>query len=82
MASVVMGMSVGSLLLVIVFIILLTYCVVGVLFNKAVIGGCGLELIPNSMFWMSLPGHIKDGVLFFAGLFCRSRAETTIYRQL
>jgi len=40
------------------------YLVAGVLFNKFKRGLTGVELVPNVTFWSSIPGLVKDGVMF------------------
>jgi len=52
-----------------IFIIILIgsafiYLVAGVAVKKFVFHAEGIELIPNAMFWIALPGLVKDGNLF------------------
>jgi len=52
-----------------IFIIILAgsafiYLVAGVAVKKFVFHAEGIELIPNAMFWIALPGLVKDGNLF------------------
>jgi len=52
-----------------IFIIILAgsafiYLIAGVAVKKFVFHAEGIELIPNAMFWIALPGLVKDGNLF------------------
>jgi hypothetical protein len=38
---------------------------VGWIYNWKVLGKEGQDRIPNNEFWSSLPGLVKDGILFF-----------------
>ncbi|XP_078376511.1 uncharacterized protein LOC144659862 [Oculina patagonica] len=62
------GLSVGSILLIIFFPLLLMYFIVGVLINRF---GRGIEsmpeLIPNHSFWTDFPFLVKDGAVFTCG---------------
>jgi len=58
------GLSGGSILLIILLVVAVVYLVAGVLFNKFKRQASGIELIPNVGFWTSLPGLVKDGVMF------------------
>jgi 1,2-dihydroxy-3-keto-5-methylthiopentene dioxygenase len=58
------GLSGGSILLIILLVVAVVYLVAGVLFNKFKRQATGIELIPNVGFWTSLPGLVKDGVMF------------------
>jgi len=40
------------------------YFVVGILFLKFARNASGVEMIPQHDFWFSLPGLVKDGVMF------------------
>ncbi|KAH9524733.1 hypothetical protein Btru_027646 [Bulinus truncatus] len=76
------GLSVGSVLVILFFVLLLIYLVGGVLFLKYVRKAEGIEVIPNVEFWKDLPSLIKDGILFtFRGLeifiqFCMNASRT------
>ncbi|XP_076437068.1 cation-dependent mannose-6-phosphate receptor-like [Babylonia areolata] len=58
------GISVGSVLLIVFFSLLIVYVVAGVLYMKFVKKSEGKELIPNHSFWTALPGLVKDGALY------------------
>ncbi|XP_063916028.1 uncharacterized protein LOC135132039 [Zophobas morio] len=70
------GMSTGSVFLLIFFISVVVYLVGGCLILYFIRGARGLEMIPNIDFWRSLPGLMKDGIIFlFSG--CSPTAITT-----
>jgi len=56
--------SVGSILLIIFFCLLVLYVVVGLLVNKFYFKKEGLDIIPQKDFWFALPFLVKDGVMF------------------
>ncbi|XP_060076813.1 uncharacterized protein LOC132556417 [Ylistrum balloti] len=58
------GLSVGSVLLIIFFMLLLVYIIGGILFMRYVRKAQGVEMIPNRELWAELPLLIKDGILF------------------
>ncbi|XP_053373167.1 cation-dependent mannose-6-phosphate receptor-like [Mercenaria mercenaria] len=70
--------STGSVLLIIFFVFLAIYFIAGILFLKSARGATGTELIPNYDFWTSLPGYIKDGVMFT----CRGCKTESSYSQI
>ncbi|PFX22041.1 Cation-dependent mannose-6-phosphate receptor [Stylophora pistillata] len=59
------GLSVGSVLLIIFFPLVLAYIIIGVLINRY---GRGIEsipeLLPNHSFWADFPFLVKDGIVF------------------
>ncbi|XP_031571459.1 uncharacterized protein LOC116305648 [Actinia tenebrosa] len=61
------GPSVGSILLIIFFSLLVMYFVLGIVVNKYAIHKEGSDVIPNRSFWSDLPFLIKDGCVFFGG---------------
>eukprot|EP01098_Paradermamoeba_levis_P013302 TRINITY_DN603_c0_g1_i2.p1 TRINITY_DN603_c0_g1~~TRINITY_DN603_c0_g1_i2.p1 ORF type:complete len:250 (+),score=50.39 TRINITY_DN603_c0_g1_i2:69-818(+) len=61
------GLSGGSIFMILVTCLLFVYCVGGVLFLKFQRQAEGLDVIPNKEFWFSLPGLVKDGVVFSWG---------------
>ncbi|EFA08006.1 uncharacterized protein LOC103314060 [Tribolium castaneum] len=70
------GLSTGSVLLLIFFISFGAYFVGGILILYFMRGARGLETIPNVDFWRSLPGLVKDGIIFlFSG--CSASSITT-----
>ncbi|XP_058969878.2 cation-dependent mannose-6-phosphate receptor [Pocillopora verrucosa] len=62
------GLSVGSILLIIFFPLVLMYIIIGVLINRY---GRGVEsmpeLLPNHSFWADFPFLVKDGIVFTGG---------------
>jgi len=72
------GLSVGSILLIIVLCLLVVYFVAGVLFNKFKRQLTGVEIIPNVTFWTSIPGLVKDGVMFLVNKVRNRGGYTTV----
>ncbi|XP_076373653.1 cation-dependent mannose-6-phosphate receptor-like [Tachypleus tridentatus] len=63
--------SIGSVLLIIFFVLLLVYLLIGMTFNYGK-GARGVELIPNYEFWCELPAYVIEGWMFFCRLItCR-----------
>lgn len=58
------GISPGTILIIIFFSVLVVYLIAGVAFNKYHRQNTGKEIVPNVSLWTSLPGLIKDGVMF------------------
>ncbi|EDV26658.1 uncharacterized protein TRIADDRAFT_63795 [Trichoplax adhaerens] len=58
------GLSGGSVLLIIFFVLLSVYFIGGIIFMKYVRNAEGFEAIPNVSFWSSLPSLIKEGFAF------------------
>ncbi|XP_070565876.1 cation-dependent mannose-6-phosphate receptor-like isoform X2 [Ptychodera flava] len=58
------GLSAGTVLCIIFLVLVTVYFVGGILYMKFAKQAAGLDLIPNREFWVSLPGLIKDGILF------------------
>ncbi|XP_062582047.1 cation-dependent mannose-6-phosphate receptor-like [Saccostrea cucullata] len=58
------GMSAGTIIIIIFFSLLAVYLIGGVLFQILIKKNSGKNAIPNSSFWIGLPGLIKDGVFF------------------
>jgi len=63
------GLSGGSVFLIILLCLSVTYLVGGVIFNKVRNDASGVALIPNVEFWQGLPGLIVDGFRFVKGKF-------------
>ncbi|EDV26659.1 uncharacterized protein TRIADDRAFT_63796 [Trichoplax adhaerens] len=59
------GLSTGSVLVIIFFVVVIVYFLGGMMFLKFVGHKEGLDIIPNRSFWSSLPGLIKDGIVYF-----------------
>ncbi|CAL1530934.1 unnamed protein product [Lymnaea stagnalis] len=68
------GLSVGSVLVILFFVILLIYLIGGLLFLKFVRKAEGSEVIPNIEFWKDFPSLVKDGIMF---TFRGCKADTT-----
>jgi len=58
------GLSGGSIFLIALLVTAVVYCVGGVLFQKFHKQQTGLSMIPNSQFWLSIPGLVKDGISY------------------
>jgi len=76
------GLTGGGIFLILFFVGAAVYLVGGILWQKFKVGASGLELIPNLTFWTSLPGLIKDGVMFMVNSTCRRGAGTGSYSQV
>jgi len=63
------GLSGGSIFLIIILCVSVTYLVGGVIFNKVKNNAAGVEMIPNHGFWLGLPGLVADGFRFVIGKF-------------
>jgi len=58
------GISGGWIFIIILVCVVVLYLIGGVIFNKFVAKKEGVEIIPNSYFWLALPGLIKDGHVY------------------
>jgi len=58
------GLSPGSVFLIVFFIGLALYFALGAVVKWKVYSSTGVEMIPNTDFWTSLPGLIRDGCIF------------------
>jgi len=58
------GLSGGSVFLIILLVGAVVYLAAGITFNKVRRHAHGAEILPNWGFWSSLPGLVKDGVMF------------------
>ncbi|KAL5007419.1 hypothetical protein ScPMuIL_016225 [Solemya velum] len=58
------GVSTGTILLIIFFVLVFCYLVGGMLFLRFVKGARGMEMMPNSEFWTDLPAAVRDGTVF------------------
>jgi len=65
------GLSPGSIMLIILACLVVIYLVAGILFNKFKRGLNGIEMVPNVEFWISIPGLVKDGVMFLVNKITR-----------
>jgi len=59
------GLSIGSILLIVFFVVLFVYLIGGVVIKKYKMGVENMpEMIPNYEFWAGIPSLVKDGVVF------------------
>jgi len=59
------GLSAGSILLIVFFVLLIVYVIGGIMINKLKMGVESMpEMCPNYQFWAGIPSLIKDGVVF------------------
>ncbi|XP_068740233.1 uncharacterized protein [Montipora capricornis] len=58
------GLSLGSVLVIIFFCLVIVYITSGILVNKYIRSVEGNKVFPNYSFWMDLPYFIKDGCVF------------------
>jgi len=72
------GLSGGGIFLIIVAVLFVVYVVAGITYNKVRKNATGKELIPNVEFWFSLPGLVKDGVMFIVNSTCRRGGYQTV----
>ncbi|CAG5124759.1 unnamed protein product [Candidula unifasciata] len=58
------GLSPGSVMVIIFFVLLIVYILGGLLFQKFIRKAQGVEIIPNYVFWKDFPFLVKDGFVF------------------
>ncbi|XP_065839959.1 uncharacterized protein [Oscarella lobularis] len=58
------AVSIGTIMVAAFFSLLVVYLIIGIVYLAAVKGGRGTGALPNARLWASLPGLIKDGILF------------------
>ncbi|KAG5308585.1 MPRD protein, partial [Pseudoatta argentina] len=58
------GLSTGSLLVILFFVSAGVYFIGGIIVLKALRGATGWEMVPNHEFWCKLPSLVGDGVVF------------------
>ncbi|KAK6166148.1 hypothetical protein SNE40_022911 [Patella caerulea] len=58
------SLSTGSIIVIIFFAVLVVYVIAGISFQRFARKASGKEMAPNYGFWSSMPGLVKDGVLF------------------
>jgi len=58
------GISGGSVFLIIFFVTIFLYFMIGMLYNKYYGQKSGIEMIPNLEFWKEVPDYLKEGVIF------------------
>jgi len=68
----------GDIILILLLCLVFVYLVAGITFNKVKKQATGKDLIPNVEFWFSLPGLVKDGVMFIVNSTCRRGGYQTV----
>lgn len=68
--------SAGSIILIVVFVAIVLYLVLGIVFQKFVRKAQGKELIPNYVFWSALPMYIISGIMFI--ICCKKKGYTNM----
>jgi len=58
------GVSVGTILLILLLVGVIVYLVGFAAYNYKMRGARGLEIVPHRSFWMSLPEYVLDGMRF------------------
>eukprot|EP00118_Oscarella_pearsei_P024791 m.306805 g.306805 ORF g.306805 m.306805 type:complete len:272 (+) comp41598_c0_seq1:39-854(+) len=58
------SITIGTIIVIAFFSLVVVYLIIGMTYQGVAKGGRGLEIVPNTSFWGSLPGLIKDGILF------------------
>jgi len=58
------GIGLGWILIIVGFTVFIIYWVAGILVLKFYKKNTGVDLIPNREFWSTLPGLVKDGVVW------------------
>jgi len=59
------GLSTGSILLIVFFVLLFVYLIGGIVIKKYKMGVESMpEMIPNYEFWAGIPSLVKDGIVF------------------
>ncbi|CAL1534096.1 unnamed protein product [Lymnaea stagnalis] len=58
------SISVGSVLVIVFFVLLIVYLIAGIIFQKFVRKAEGKEILPNFSFWSGFPSLVRDGVFF------------------
>jgi len=61
------GLSVGSVMLIVLLVVTVVYFVGGILYQKLKNHASGGDLIPNRQFWSELPLLVRDGFRFVIG---------------
>ncbi|XP_041365147.1 uncharacterized protein LOC121380411 [Gigantopelta aegis] len=72
--TVTVTLSIGSILIIVFFSALLMYLLTGSVVQKYGRKAAGREIIPNYVFWSSVPGYIKSGFIFTGS--CIKRTKT------
>jgi len=74
------GVDAAALAIFIILIVSITlYFVIGILIKKFKMGATGCDILPNSGFWTSLPGLVKDGFMFIIN---KIRGRSGTYTQV
>uniref|UniRef100_A0A182UXM9 Autophagy-related protein 27 n=1 Tax=Anopheles merus TaxID=30066 RepID=A0A182UXM9_ANOME len=56
--------STGTVLLIMLFVGLVSYFLIGATVNALYLGARGIEMVPHLDFWRGLPGLVRDGAQF------------------
>ncbi|KNC47220.1 uncharacterized protein AMSG_03648 [Thecamonas trahens ATCC 50062] len=72
------GLSLGSIILIIMLCLTIVYIGAGMAYNFQMKGLRGVEMFPNLGFWKSFPGLVKDGVLFTYAKITRKDSYSSI----
>lgn len=65
--------GIGGLVLIIGTVGIFAYFAVGIALNKFKFKKTGLDIIPHGVLLISLPGLVKDGVIYFISFFKREK---------
>ena len=69
----------GWIFVIIVLVGLALYFIIGIIIKIAVFKASGKDIIPNTEFWVELPGLIKDGIVFlFNKITCRGGSYSKV----
>ncbi|XP_013089957.2 cation-dependent mannose-6-phosphate receptor-like [Biomphalaria glabrata] len=71
------GISTGSILLIIFFVMIFLYLTIGAINGKINGQSSGLQVLPHYEFWVGFPGLVKDGCLFAVRCVCCSTGVTS-----
>ncbi|XP_012940679.1 uncharacterized protein LOC101852490 [Aplysia californica] len=71
------GLSAGSVLLIVFFVLLFVYLVLGTIHGKVSRNATGLEMLPNYEFWTGLPGMIREGIVCVVQCACCRPSKKT-----
>lgn len=59
-----------------VSVLVILYFVAGIAYNKFKLQKSGLDVVPQYTFWISIPGLVKDGVMFVVERFKRNNYQS------
>ncbi|KAH9520381.1 hypothetical protein Btru_060627 [Bulinus truncatus] len=75
------GLSPGSIMLIIFFVLLIVYVVAGSAFNYHRQKTVGREMLPNYGFWSTIPGLAQDGFKLSWDCICRRNSGGAEYEK-